>query len=240
MEYNLNEFFSDLRNSIRKKQEIGLFENQFATYYSIPIFAKNSLVTIVINKKSGDKFFYCNGKKIEPDLHQSSQLQHITKTAIDDEIKQLKQLVASDVIKTIQPKSAVFLYYLRELSPVISLAYGTNYKKLDITCKNGKDIKIVPNEWLGHLINIQNNPHSVMYVINEFETQKEYMLTHNKLSGQYHLVCDNAVDNKYFYYKMESIMRRVNSERPTKTTTYEQILTDVFNKVEQEYKSRHL
>lgn len=234
MKYNLTDCLNDLINTIRNKPEIGLFENDLATYYKIPVFAKNILVTIVINKKSGAKFFYCNGKKIEPDSQDSVQMQSIAKTAIDDEIKILKRMVASGDIKTTHAKGGIFAYYIGNLSFLNKLAYTTNYRKLDITCKTGKDIIVTPSKYCSYaIITTHDAPDSVMYIINEFETQEEYLLTHNKLSGQYQLSCDNIVDNKYFYYKFSSLMHIA------KTKKYEQLLTDVFNNIEKEYRSRH-
>jgi len=234
MKYNLADLLKDLSNTIRKKREIGLFENDLAMYYKIPTFAINGLVTIVVNKKTGDKFFYCNGKKIEPNLQDSAQIRHITKTAIDDEIEMLKCMVASGDIKTISSKGGFFAGYINELSPLTQLAYGTNYRKLDITCKTSKDIIVAPGKCYDYITCIHDDPDSVMYIINEFETQKEYMLMHNKLSGQYQLSCNNIIDNKYFYYKWSSIIHI------GKTRKYEELLANVFNGIEQEYKSRHL
>lgn len=234
MRYNLTDCLNDLIYTIHEKREIGLFENDLATYYKIPVFAKNSLVTIVINKKSGAKFFYCNGKKIKLNSQDSAQMHSITKTAIDDEIKILKRMVASGDIKTIPAKGGIFAYYINALSPINQLAYGTNYRKLDITCKLCKDIIVTPSNYCSYdIITTHDDPDSIMYIINEFETQKEYLLTHNKLSGQYQLSCDNIVDNKYFHYKFSSLMHIA------KTKKYEQLLADVFNNIEKEYKSRH-
>jgi hypothetical protein len=241
MEYTLGDVLNALRYCISNTLIIGFNENEFAKYYQIPFFSENKLITIVENKKTGDLFFYCNGKTAKPDKKDSKTLQDLYLQGIQDNVKILKKHILSEKINTYDTVGGSFCVFISEMSYLYSLAYCYERNEYNIIRRQDTGLQICKKSGYDCVIEI-DNPMAVTYEIHNPKTSEKFLLSRD--GKKYLLACKSEhtdsfyLDNKYFYNKYISALVKIEHPKRFKHTSYEQLLAQQFNYIDQKYQKR--